>query len=158
MDRWFARAAERGPEKPELTRSEYLPAKQMTAEEFAEFQRKGRKIDYGDERMDKQILNDERHEQRVKRHPLMDVVVEVVANWDCSEYLGRHRKVVRDILALSRNNRRRKLEGLSNKARRHQQTLRLVHALAFDDLNAAEYCRRQKLDKADASRMLQPFV
>ena len=154
VDRWLGRAAERGPSKPELTRSPYLPGKHMTAEEFAEFQRKGRKIDYGDERMDKQMLNDERHEHRARRDPLMDIVVEVVANWDCSEYLGRHRKVVRGILALSRNNRRRKLEGLSTIARRHQQTLRLVHALAFDDLNAAEYCRSHKLDKADASRML----
>jgi hypothetical protein len=39
-------------------------------------------------------------------------------------------------------------------ARRHQQAIRLVHALAFDGLNAAEYCRRHCLDKADASRML----
>ncbi len=39
-------------------------------------------------------------------------------------------------------------------ARRHQQAIRLVHALAFDGLNAAEYCRRHRLDKADASRML----
>ena len=39
-------------------------------------------------------------------------------------------------------------------ARRHQQAIRLVHALAFDGLNAAEYCRRHGLDKADASRML----
>ena len=138
-----------------MTRSEYLPAKQMTAEEFAEFQRKGCKINYGDERMDKQILNDIRHEDRARRHPLMDIVIEVVAKWDCSEYLGRNRRAVRDILALSRNDRRRKLEGLSTKARRHQQTLRLAHALVFDDLNAAEYCRRHKLDKADASRMLQ---
>jgi hypothetical protein len=154
VDRWFSRAIERGASRPELTRSDYLPAKQMTAEEFAAFQAKGGKIDYGAARMDKQILNHIRHEDRVRRHPLFDIVVDVVAAWDCSDYLAKHRRVARDILALPRNDRRRKLEGLSTMARRHQRTLRLVHALASDGINTADYCRRHKLDKADASRML----
>jgi hypothetical protein len=143
VDRWFSRAIERGASRPELTRSDYLPAKQMTAEEFAAFQAKGGKIDYGAARMDKQILNHIRHEDRVRRHPLFDIVVDVVAAWDCSKYIGRHRRAVRGILGLERNARRRKLEGLSTLARRHQQAIRLVHALAFDGLNAAEYCRDQ---------------
>ena len=137
-----------------MTKSRYLPAKQMTAEEFMAFQARGGKINYCFDRSDKQELNDERHEVRSKRHPLMDIVSDVVARWDCSEYLGRHRRVVRKILGLERNARRRKLEGLPTMARRHQQAIRLVHALAFDGLNAAEYCRRHRLDKADASRML----
>ena len=126
----------------------------MTAEEFASFRARGGKIDYCFERADKQLVNDERHEKRSKRHPLMDIVVDVVARWDCSEYLGRHRRIVKDILALERNARRRKLEGLPTIARRHQQALRLVNALAFDWINTAEYCRRSGLDPADASRML----
>ena len=150
----ISRPGERGPDKPELTRSYELPGKHMTAEEFAEFKRKGGKINYGDDRIEKQELNDERHEQRAKRHPLMDIVIEVVANWDCSEYLGRHRKAVREILAIPRNARRRRLEGLSTKARRHQQAIKLIHALAFDNLTAAEYCRRHDIHPADASRML----
>ena len=154
VDRWFARASDRGPSKPELTRSPYLPGKQMTAEEFARFKWRGGKIDYCNARLAKQILNDERHEDRARRHPLMHIVVEVVAKWDCSEYLGRHRRVVRDILAPERNARRRKLGGLQPVARRHQQALRLVHAIAFDSINTAEYCRRSGLDPADASRML----
>src|SRR5262245_50373015 len=150
----ISRAAERGSEKPELSRSQYLPGKQMTAEEFTAFQAKGGKIDYCFERADKQLVNDQRHEDRAKRHPLMDIVIDVLKKWDCSEYLGRHRKVVRSILALERNARRRKLEGLPTIARRHQQALRLVNSLAFDWINAAEYCRRSGLDPADASRML----
>ena len=126
----------------------------MTADEFAAFQAKGRKINYCFERADKQLVNDERHEKRAWRHPLFDIVVDVVVRWDCAEYRGRHRRVVRSILGLERNARRQKLEGLSTMARRHQQAIRLVHAPAFDGLCAAEYCRRHGLDKADASRML----
>jgi hypothetical protein len=37
----ISRPGERGPDKPELTRSYELPGKHMTAEEFAEFKRKG---------------------------------------------------------------------------------------------------------------------
>jgi hypothetical protein len=155
VDRWFARLTRRGPEKLELTKSQYLPAKRMTAEEFAAFQAKGRTIDYCLDRADKQLANDKRHEDRTRQHPLFDVVVDVVAGWDCADYLAKHRKIVGDILGMERNARRRKLEGLSIMARRHQQAVRLVHALAFDGLNAAEYCRRHQLDKADASRMLQ---
>jgi hypothetical protein len=95
------------------------------------------------ERADKQLVYDRAHEERAGRHPLFDIVVDVVAAWDCSKYIGRHRRAVRGILGLERNARRRKLEGLSTLARRHQQAIRLVHALAFDGLNAAEYCRDQ---------------
>jgi hypothetical protein len=74
----ISRAAERGSEKPELSRSQYLPGKQMTAEEFTAFQAKGGKIDYCFERADKQLVNDQRHEDRAKRHPLMDIVIDVL--------------------------------------------------------------------------------
>jgi hypothetical protein len=148
------RTAERGPEKPELTRSYELPGKPMTAAEFAEFRRKGRKINYGEARMAKQLLNDQRHEERQKRHPLIDIVIDVVASWDSSDYLEQRRRSVRIILAKSSNERRRKLAGMSTKQRRHQQSIRLVRALAFDGITQAEYCRRHKLDPADASRML----
>jgi hypothetical protein len=150
----LSRAAERGPAKEELTRSYELPAKAMTANEFAEFKRKGRKIDYGEERLEKQCLNDLRHEERVKRHPLIDVVIDVVAAWNSAGYLGRHRAIVREILAKPRNQRRRKLSGMSTKERRHQEAIRLVPALAFDGMTQAEYCRRHNLAPSDASRML----
>jgi hypothetical protein len=154
-DAWerVARAAERGPDKPELTRSYELPAKALTAGEFAEFESKGRKIDYGEARMAKQCLNDDRHEERAKRHPLIDLVIEVLREWDCAEYLAKHRKTVRDILAKPRNQRRRKLAGMSTKQRRHQQAIRLLRSLVYEG-SAADYCRQTGLDEADASRML----
>ena len=127
----------------------------MTAEEFAAFERKGRKINYGAVRMEKQEVNDRRYEERRRRHRLMDIVADVLWEWDPSDYLAKHRKIVRDILGLERNARRRKLDGLSTMARRHQQALRLVRALAFDCINTAEYCRRHKLDRAAAARMLR---
>ena len=154
VDRWIARTAERGPDKPGLTRSYEPLGKPMTAEEFAAFQAKGGKIDYCAERMGKQLLNDERHQTRAKRHPLMDIVIDVLKVWDGSGYLGQHRKVVKNILAEPRNQRRRRLTEMSTMERRHQQAIRLVHALAIDGLNAAEHCRRSGLDPADATRML----
>jgi hypothetical protein len=150
----IVRAAERGPGKSELTRSYELPAKAMTADEFAKFERKGRKIDYGAARMDKQILNDKRHEQRAKRHPLIKVVNNWLREWDCAGYLAKHRGIVRNILSQPRNQRRRKLSDMSTMQRRHQEAIRLVHALAFDGLSQAEYCRRHKLDPSQTSRML----
>jgi hypothetical protein len=98
---------------------------------------------------------DERYEQRRRRSLLFDLVVDVVATWDSAGYIAKQRKIVQDILALPRNARRRQLSEMPTKARRHQTSLRLVHAMAFDGLSRAEYCRRHKLDKAGASRMLE---
>jgi hypothetical protein len=156
VDRWFSRSAERWG-KPntdpvrEFHRGE--PATQGLIDDYLD---RGGMINRGEERVAEQKVYDRRHYDRQRRNGnLMKIVTDVVAAWDSSDYLARHRKVVKDILGLERNARRRKLEGLPTMARRHQQTLRLVHALAFDGIDTAEYCRRHKLDKADASRMLQ---
>ena len=105
-------------------------------------------------RLAEQKVLDERYERRRRRSALFSLVVDVVATWDSAPYIAKHRKTVRDILALPRNTRRPMLYGLPTTARRHQVALRLVRALAFDGLSQAEYCRRHKLDQADASRML----
>jgi hypothetical protein len=78
VDRWFARSTRRGPEKPGLTKSRYLPAKQMTAEEFALFQARGGKIDYSFERANNQLINDQRYEDRARRHPLFNETAPMV--------------------------------------------------------------------------------
>ena len=123
--------------------------------EYADFVTRGGKIDYGEKRAAKQRLNDQRYDQRTEHNRLlMDIVTEVVATWNPANYLGRHRAIVREILGKSRNQRRRKLSGMSTMQRRHQEAIRLVYALTFDDISQAEYCQNYTLDPADASRML----
>ncbi len=127
----------------------------MTADELTAFEARGKKINYGGKRAAKQKLNDQRYDQRKERNGLMmSVVTEVVATWNPTSYPGKHRAIVREILEKSRNQRRRKLSGMPTMQRRHQEAIRLVYALALDDISQAEYCQRHKLDPADASRML----
>ena len=128
----------------------------LTEGEFAEFRRKGGEINRCEARarLIWQQKLDERHEKLQRRNKLFKLIVDVVAAWDPAAYLAQHRKIVRDTLALSRNARRRKLSGLSPAAGRHQAAIRLLHALVFDGLSQAEYCRRHHIDRASASRML----
>ena len=123
--------------------------------EYADFLARGGKIDLGEKRFEWQRRSDRQHEKNQRRHPLTETVLDCLARWSSSEYLKRHRATVRLILEKPRNQRRRKLSGVSTKRRRHQQALRIVHAIAFEGLTAAEYCQRHELDKADASRMLK---
>ena len=123
--------------------------------EYADFLARGGKIDLGEKRFEWQRRSDRQHEKNQRRHPLTETVLDCLARWSSSEYLEGHRATVRSILEKPRNQRRRKLSGISTKLRRHQQALRLVHAIAFEGLTAAEYCRLHELDKADASRMLK---
>ena len=122
--------------------------------EYADFVTRGGKIDLGEKRFEWQRRSDRQHEKNQRRHPLTETVLDCLARWSSSEYLDRHRATVRSILEKSRNQRRRKLSGISTKLRGHQQALRLIHAIAFEGLTAAEYCQQHELDPADASRML----
>ena len=123
--------------------------------EYADFVTRGGKIDYGEKRAAKQRLNDQRYDQRIEHNRLLiDIVTEVVATWNPASYLHRHRAIACEILGKSRNQRRRKLSDMSTMQRRHQEAIRLVHALAFEDISQAQYCECHKLDPADASRML----
>ncbi len=122
--------------------------------EYADFVTRGGKIDLGEKRVEWQRRNDRQHEKNQKRHPLTETVLDCLARWNSSEYLEKHRGTVRDILEKPRNQRRRQLSGISTKLRRHQQALRLIHAIALGGMTAAEYCRQHELDPADASRML----
>ena len=123
--------------------------------EYADFVTRGGKIDLGEKRLEWQRRSDRQHEKNQRRHPLTETVLDCLARWSSSRYLERHRATVRSILEKPRNQRRRKLSGISTKLRRHQQALRLVHAIAFEGLTAAEYCQQHELDPADASRMLK---
>jgi hypothetical protein len=131
VDAWIGRTAEPWGTREADPEREGKRGRRMTADEFAEFRRKGDAINYGEARMEKQILNDERHEKRAKRHPLIDVVTDyllgrgyqdgVVKPWDCTGYLSKHLKTVRNILALPRNARRR---GQSTSPAAHQRAWR----------------------------------
>ena len=123
--------------------------------EYADFVTRGGKIDLGEKRFEWQRRSDRQHEKNQRRHPLMETVLDCLARWNSSEYLEGHRGIVRAILKKPRNQRRRGLRNISTKLRRHQQALRLVHAIAFEGLTAAEYCRLHELDPAAASRMLK---
>jgi hypothetical protein len=122
--------------------------------EYADFVTRGGKIDLGERRFEWQRHNDRRYEKNKKRHPLTETVLHCLAQWNSSEYLEKHRRTVRDLLEKPRNQRRRQLSDISTKLRRHQQALRLIHAISFEGLTAAEYCQQHGLDPADASRML----
>ena len=111
-----------------------LRGRPMTADEFADFKRNGGKTNYCEARLAWQQRLDERYETRRRRSEVFDLVVDVVAAWDFASYVAKQKKVVRDILALPQNSRRRKLSGLSPVAGRHQAAIRLVHALVFDGL------------------------
>ena len=133
----------------------------MTADEYAAFRGKGRDIDYCGERLANQKLNDDRAATRKDLRPsgggrdLIDLVIDAIAVSDRpSELLAAHQETVRKIMSKPHNHRRRRLTGLSTCERRHQRAIRLVHALAFDDVTQADHCRQHKVDKADASRML----
>ena len=140
---------------PSCVRWDWNPrGRAMTPDEFADFLRNGGKINYGEARLAKQQQLDERYERRRGRSELFDIVADVVASWDSADYIAKQRKIVRGVLALPRNARRRQLSELPTKARRHQQAIRLVYALVFDGLSRAEYCRRHELDPVSASRML----
>jgi hypothetical protein len=122
--------------------------------EYADFLTRGGKVYLGEKRFEWQKRNDRRYEKNQKRHPLTETVLDCLARWNSSEYLEKHRRTVRDLVEKPRNQRRRQLSGISTKLRRHQQALRLIHAIAFEGLTAAEYCQQHGLDPADASRML----
>ena len=128
--------------------------KPMTDAEFSAFEARGKKINYCEERLKWQRRNDRQYEKYQKRHQLMETVLDCLAEWDSSAYLEKHRRTVRTILMRPRNQRRRELRNISTKLRRHQHTIRLVSAVAFDEISQAEYCREHKLDPGDASRML----
>jgi hypothetical protein len=171
MRRW----AERGPEKPEdQPVSEFARGKAMTRDEFASFLQGGGKINYGDARMDKQIVNGVRHEERKALRPigakksyyfpgtkdlnrrsqdLIDIVVDVVTWWDPRNYMENNNREIRDILSKLRNLKHHIRPNMSTRERRHQHAIRLAHAL-INEGSAAAYCQETGLDPADASRML----
>jgi hypothetical protein len=147
-------AGERGWSEPECHVSRYSPGRPMTADEFEKFQLNGGKISYCEARAAQQQQLDLRHEDRRGRSKIVDLVIDVVAVWDSKDYIAKHRNIVHGILGLPRNARRRNLTGLSTKERRHQQAIRLLSAVAIEGLSQAEYCRRHRIHKSDASRML----
>lgn len=91
-------------------------------------------------------------------HPLdmIDITINaLVSAWDYQRLLEKHRATVTQILDRPCNQRRRERPNMSTRERRHQQTLRLVHAVAFDGATVADYCRQHGIDKASASRGLK---
>jgi hypothetical protein len=65
-----------------------------------------------------------------------------------------HREVVREFLAKPGNVRRRNLNSLAPKTRRHQRAIRLLQAITLDHERRADYCWRTGLDQAKATRLL----
>jgi hypothetical protein len=166
VDRYIARPNSDLPEPEPDEPRKYKRGTPFTDQEIANFRQRGGGIDYCPKRLAKQDLNDQRAAERkdirpfgrgLDGHPLdvIDIAIDACASaWDADKYMASHRATVQQILDQPRNARRRKLAGMPSKHRRHQKALRLVHALAFDRVMLADYCRQHKLDKADASRML----
>ena len=155
-DKWIKRKLNHPPGRERDEPRAYKRGIPVTEQELA-----GCRINYCAERLARDALNDKRAAERKDLRPLggrldlIDIVNDACASaWDAEKYLAKHQDIVRQILDKPCNQRRRKFAGMSTMQRRHQKALRLVHALAFDGLTHAEYCRKHKIDKADASRML----
>jgi hypothetical protein len=118
-------------------------------------------VDYGGERLAKDRLNDDRYAERKDLRPfgggrdLIDVVIDVVASSNRpTELLAERRAQVERIMSKPCNRKYKPTAGMSDLQERHQTAIRLVHALAFDGITQARFCRRHRMRRDTASRLL----
>jgi hypothetical protein len=161
VDRWIMRSAERrdAPEEPEPERADPR-GRPMDADELAAFKAQGRRINYCGERLAKQKLNEARAARRRDLRPLgggkdlIDLVINAIAHSDRpAEMLGESRVIIRRIMIEHRNRRYKRTSGMSAMHRRHQQNVRLVHAMAAG-MTLAQYYKKIGISPKKASRSL----
>ena len=132
----------------------------MDADEFAAFKDKGRTVNYCGERLAKQKLNEARAARRRDLRPLgggrdlIDLVINAIAHSDRpAEMLGESRVIIRRIMTEPRNRKYKRTSGMSAMHRRHQQDIRLVHAMAAG-MTLAQYYNKTGISHKKASRSL----
>lgn len=158
VDRWIMRSAERHnvPQEPEAERAGKR-GRPMDADEYAAFKAQGRRINYCGERLAKQKLNEARAARRRDLRPLgggkdlIDLAINAIAHSDRpAEMLGESRAVIRRIMTEDRNRKYKRTSGMSAMHRRHQQDIRLVHALAAG-MTLAQYYKKTGISPRKAS-------